>query len=294
MSQTTSIDLSQLPAPDAVETLDVELIYAAVLADFRARYPAFSAALESDPVLKLIEAVCYREFVLRARFNDGIRAVLAPLSKGADLENVVARQGIARLVVVPATETTPAVVETDEALLRRYLLSFDRPSAGSEGGFLYAAWTAWPLMGDAAVVGRVVHGRLGDSDVVVTGPGGRAPTVEELATVRAACLAPNVAPEAIGVTVLAAKRREYVVKLVIEVPRGPDKEIVRRDVGARVRSAVNARAKIGGEVPAGLVLGAAYGPNVIEVRDLAPVAIDPDAYTVPVCLTVEVVAEVRP
>jgi phage-related baseplate assembly protein len=63
MSLTTTIDLSQLPSPDAVEALDMEIIYSETLADFRARYPAFTAVLESDMVLKLIEAVDYREFI---------------------------------------------------------------------------------------------------------------------------------------------------------------------------------------------------------------------------------------
>jgi phage-related baseplate assembly protein len=290
----TTIDLSQLPAPDAVESLDVELIYAETLADFRARYPAFTAVLESDMVLKLIQAVDWREYIMRQRVNDAVRAVLSPFAKGADLDNVAARQGVARLILVPATDVVPAVMESDANLLRRYLLSFDRPSAGSASRYLYEVFTVFPEAGDASVVGRAVHGRRGDTDIVISGPAGRNPTAEELAAVHAAVLAPGVQPEAVRVTVLAATRREYTASLVIEVPKGPDAALVRLECGARVRAAANARTIIGGEVPEDLLSGAAYGPNIIKVRDLAPVTIVADPYVVPVCTAISVAVEVRP
>jgi phage-related baseplate assembly protein len=185
-------------------------------------------------------------------------------------------------------------MEDDASLLRRYLLSFDRGSAGSEDRYLYEAWTAWPQMGDARVNGFGVHGRRGDTDIVIGGPGGRAPTASERRVVANACLAPNVKPEAVSVAVILARRVEYAVRLVVEVPPGPDKALVEADVAALVTAAAAARTVIGGEIPAGFFAGIAYGAgNVIKVRDLAPVAIDPDPYTEPVMVSLSVSAEVR-
>jgi hypothetical protein len=36
-----------------------------------------------------------------------------------------------------------------------------------------------------------------------------------------------------------------------------------------------------------------YGPSVIKVRDLAPVVIEPDPYTVPILAAINITVEVR-
>lgn len=304
----TTVDLSRLPAPNAIEALSSTTLEAAFIARFvesweieRAKDPTLPAftieGLQANPAAILKRVFSYLRLLDRTRVNDAVRAVLAPLARGADLDVVAAAANVERLVVVPAVpETnTPAVMESDAALLRRYLLSFDRPSAGSAGRFLFEAWTAWPQMGDAAVVGHAAHGRRGDVDVVVAGPGGRDPTLAELAIVRAAVTAPTVAPEAVAINVLAATRRPYAANLVVEVPPGPDASLVAGEAAARVRAAATVRTTIGGEVPAGLLAGAAYGDGttVIKVRDVTPISIASDAYTVPVCTTITVTPEVR-
>lgn len=305
-SAPTTIDLSRLAAPDAIETLSSEAMQTAFQTRFlafwataREKDPSLSAydatSLEADPANIVGEAVNYLRLLDRARVNDAVRAVLAPLATGTNLDNIVARQGVQRLEVVPANPATntPALMETDAALLRRYLLSFDRPSAGSAGRYLCEVFRAFPLAGDARVNGRAIHGRRGDTDVVVSGPGGRDATDAEMAAVRAAVLDPSVVPEAVSVSVLRATRLPYSVSLVVEVPPGPDASLLAQEAALRVRAVTDERTRIGGEIPAGLLSGAAYGPNVIKVRDLAPVAILPDPYTVPVCVGVTVTAEVR-
>ncbi|MDQ0314852.1 baseplate J/gp47 family protein [Amorphus orientalis] len=251
--------------------------------------------VETDPVIiSAAEAWSYLRLNDRQRVNDAVKSVLAPMAKGTNLEAIVAGQNLLRLVVRPATESEPAVMESDAALLRRYLLSLDRPSIGSIGRYLLDAWTVWPGMGDARVNGRAVHGRLGDTDVVITGQGGADPTPTEIALVTAAVTNPNVKPEAHGVSVLAATRLEYSGDLVVEVPAiGPDAGVVRQEAEDRVSVAAAERTRIGGELPGGYLPSAAYGANVIKVRDLAPVTIEPDPYTVPVLASLSVTAEIR-
>ncbi|MCF1502907.1 baseplate assembly protein [Afifella sp. H1R] len=312
--QPTVIDLSRVPAPAAIEALDYEALQTGFLARFVAAWDAQRLAdptlpawdvggLETDPAVIAGEAWAYLRLLDRARVNDAVRAVLAPLASGFDLDNVAASANVERLVVREATAELPEILESDAALLRRYLLSFDRPSAGSRGRCLYEAWSAWPSgfdeagdpigMGDAVVNGRAVHGRRGDTDVVITGPAGRDPTDAELAQVRAAVLADTAYPEAIALSVIRAARAEYTVALTIDVPPGPDASVIAAESTARVRAAADSRTLIGAEIPAGYLAGAAYGANVIKVRDDAPVAIDPDPYTVPVCTAITVTPEVR-
>lgn len=300
----TPIDLSRLPLPAVIEPLDFEALYSGFLGRFIAYWeaaradnpilPAFDVQmLESDPAAVTGQAWSYLRLLDRARVNDAVKALLAPYSTGSNLDNLVAKQNIARLVVVPATDSTPAVMEGDVALLRRYLLSFERASAGSRNAFLFEAWTAWPGMMDARVNGHAVHGRRGDIEIIIVGPAGRLATDEEKALVRAAVTKPHVQPEAVAVAVLNATRQEYVVDLVIEVPPGPDPELVRQEVADRITAAADARMVIGGEIPPGYLTSSAYGSSVIRVRDNAPVDVAQSPTAVPVMVGLQVQVEVR-
>jgi len=257
--------------------------------------------IESSITKKLVEAVATRENRLRGRVNDALKGVLTPFAKGSDLDNVVARQGIERLEIPSPVEGQPAQMESDASLLRRYLLSFDIASAGSADRYLYEAWTTWPQnadrslgLWDARVNGFDVHGRRGDTDVVIIGPFGRLATSSEKAAISAAVRAPHVKPEAVSVAVLDAVRVEYTANLAIETRPGPSPDFVKADVVARIRREADKRMTIGGEIPAGFLAGVAYGDNVITVTDLDPVAIEPDPYSVPVLTEINVIAAVRP
>lgn len=115
-----SIDLSTLPAPAVVETLDYESYLAGLRADLLARHPEAASvlALESEPMNKLLQVCAYREMLLRARINDAARAVLLPWAVGADLDNLAARYDLARL---------PG--EDDERLRERVLIGYHALSA---------------------------------------------------------------------------------------------------------------------------------------------------------------------
>jgi phage-related baseplate assembly protein len=93
----TLIDMSLLPAPQAIEALDYASLRSTMVSDFRERYPAWSAELESDPVIKLIEAFAYRELLLRARINHAVRSVMLAYAAGADLEQLGALFNVTRL-----------------------------------------------------------------------------------------------------------------------------------------------------------------------------------------------------
>lgn len=308
----TAIDLSRLDAPQAIETISAEALYADYRARFaaawdalRIRYPDLpvhdTVLLETEPAAVVGQVFSSSRRNDRQRVNDGLRALLAPLASQSDLAVLVASRNIERLTIVPASSTAAAIMESDTSLLRRFLLSFDEPCAGSAGRYLFDAWSAWPQnedrtlgLWDARVNGWAIHGRRGDSDLVVVGPFGRAPTTEELSAVRASVAHPNRAPEAVAISVLAATRVEYEVRLHLEVPgNGPSPAVVKAEAEARVNKAATDRILIGGEIPAGLLPGVAYGDGIIKVTDLDPVTIAPDPYKVPVMTGLTVTVEVR-
>ena len=87
---TQRIDLSRIAPPEVVESLDFEAIYQEMMDEFRRIYPDWTAALESDPVVKLLEVAAYREMLMRARINDAARAVMLAYAGGSDLEHLAA------------------------------------------------------------------------------------------------------------------------------------------------------------------------------------------------------------
>lgn len=307
-----TIDFSRLDVPPVIEPLDFDTLLQQAIDRFvvdyaasRARDPSLPAytveMLQTDPVIVELRSWSNLRLYDRQRVNDAIDGLLAVRAKGGNLDSIVAGRNIERLVVTPAIGDTPAVMEGDVALLRRYLLSFDVPAAGSAGRYLFDAWSAWPQsqdkslgLWDARVNGRSVHGRRGDTDVVIAGPGGRLPTSTELGTVRDRVTDSNRRPEATAVSVMAANRVEYAVSLVIEVAEGgPKAEILRNEAIARVTAAATSRTLIRGEIPEGFHRAAAYGDGIIKVRDLSGVAIEPDPYSVPVMTGLTIAVEVR-
>ncbi|WP_163834692.1 baseplate J/gp47 family protein [Spartinivicinus ruber] len=65
MSEFTAIDLSQLPAPDVIEPIDYEMVLASMLDDLQKRDSSFTALVESDPAMKILEVCAYREMLIR-------------------------------------------------------------------------------------------------------------------------------------------------------------------------------------------------------------------------------------
>ena len=73
----STVDLSALPSPEVLESLDFEDAYQEELGVFRAYMgDNWNAALESDPVVKLLELGAYRRLQTRARINDAAKSLL--------------------------------------------------------------------------------------------------------------------------------------------------------------------------------------------------------------------------
>lgn len=136
------MDIAALPLPDVLEPLDFEAIYAAKLARFRLLYPDFSAVLESDPAIKLLELAAYDELVCRARINDAARACFLAYAEKQDLDNKAADYNVSRLLLDPgdpdAIPPREPVWEDDERLRYRCQLALEGLSvAGSRQAYLF-------------------------------------------------------------------------------------------------------------------------------------------------------------
>lgn len=155
----TAINLSTLPAPEVVETLSFESIFAEMLADLRERDPVFAALVESDPAYKVLEVAAYRELLLRSRVNDAAQAVMLAYAKGSNLEQLAALYGVSRLTS-----------EDDTSLRTRTQLALEGFStAGPVGAYRFHALSAVRLWADAE--GRTWQQRVRDVAISSTTPG---------------------------------------------------------------------------------------------------------------------------
>ena len=77
-----TIDMSLLPPPAFVKTPLFSDVKSNLLSELQILYPQFNALLESDPAVKLLEIVAYREIIITARVSQGMLAVLLAFAKG--------------------------------------------------------------------------------------------------------------------------------------------------------------------------------------------------------------------
>ena len=247
----TAVDLSRLPPPDVVEPLDYEAVVAAMTADYIARYPEHTAWVESDPAAKLIEAMAYREVLLRARINDAARGVMLAFAGGADLEHIAAQFGVVRLAG-----------EADDEMRRRVLLS--------HSAYEFHARTADARV-SAVSVQQTVPGVV---RIIVFGEGEDGiPSAEVIAAVRAALSAEDTRPMTDTVVVRGAQIVPYTIDVTLTLETGPDRDVVLAAARAAVAGYVRRVGRVAGaEVRRAAIIGAAVVPGVADAAPTAPAA----------------------
>ncbi len=247
-----TIDLTALPAPAVLETLDFEAVYQAELATYRELMGEdWSAPLESDPVTKLLELGAYRRLQNRARVNDAAKALLLAYATGSDLDQLAANVSLQRLVVqaedLAAVPPVAAVLEEDDALRERVQLVYEGlTTAGPRNSYILHARNASGLVADATAESP------SPATVVVTvlslEANGTAP-VELLDTVSAYLNDDDVRPVGDRLTVQSAQVLPYRIDAkVYMVTNGPENEAILASCRERLQAWINPRRRLGIEV----------------------------------------------
>ena len=267
----TAVDLSRLPAPQVVETLDYETILAELIASLRLLLPDFQP-LESDPATKLLQVVAYREILLRQRINDAARAVMPAYASGADLDNLAALLGVTRFTLDPGDPalSIPPTMESDADLRRRMVLAPEGYSvAGPEGAYIYHALSADPDVLDASATspapGEVVVSVLSRS-----GDGTASP--ELIAAVAAHVSADRLRPLTDHVTVQSAEIVPYTVDATLTTFSGPDGSVVINEAQRRIEAYVASSHRLGRDITISGIHAALHVEGVHRVVLTAPSA----------------------
>jgi len=226
-----TIDLSQLPPPSVLEMPLFKEQKALRLAELQGLDSTFNALLESDPAMKLLEILVYREMVNIARFNSGVLATLLAYAKGDDLDQIGANFDVARQVVTPADDSTipptEAVMEDDESYRQRIRLSwYARNTAGAREAYEYYARGVGSVVLDAHAYGPP-DTEPGYVDVyVLSAEGDGTPSADLLAAVNDALSPEDVRPLTDFVTVKAPEIIGYSVDATLVISTGPDTDAV--------------------------------------------------------------------
>jgi phage-related baseplate assembly protein len=281
-------DLSRLPPPDAIEALDYEQVLAAMKADVRARWDALRALrpelpeldileLETDPIVIILEVAAYRETLLRGLVNDKARAVMLALATGADLDHLGAAVLTPRLELTAATASAPAVMEADEPYRRRIHLALDAWStAGAQGAYEYWALSSDPSVKDAAAL-NVAPGRV---DVVLLGRAGDGTASDAAIVAVYEALSPKTRrPLTDDVRVRSATIVPQAMRVRLDIPRGPDPDVVEMRARANLAALASTIHAIGRVLRTDAIIVAARVGDVEKVTVLEPAAdLDPGAF----------------
>lgn len=258
------IDLSTLPPPNLIRSLDPEPEIAAFIADLQERLPQWRGVFQGDPFVRACQSWAYRLMLEQQRHNEDGRSILLAYAQGADLDHIAstyyAFAGIVR-----------ADGETDMSFRRRIQLAPEAySSAGSLGAYLFHALTVDPV----AIV---------DADVWFPAPGYANVAIQtvhdDTDPAAAADLAARVGkrlrePKLQTSDVLAVSRLvalDTVVVATIDVPLGPDGALIeaeaRRRFGLLAASVERPRRMLATSA----ITAALHAGNVSRVRLAQPV-----------------------
>lgn len=269
-----AIDLSQLPVPKVVETIDYEEILSALLDDLVERYPEFDVPAESDPIYKVLEVAAYREMLVRQRVNQAARAVMLAYAEDEDLDNLGALFNVKRLQTYAGDPTAippvPPANEEDPDFRRRILLSLEGLStAGPEGAYIFHALSASGSVLDASATSPA------PGDVVVTVLGregdGTAPP-ELLDAVEQAVSAETVRPLTDHVTVQGAEIVPYTIAATLYFQPGPDSQVVLAEARAEAQRYADRQHRLGMDITLSGVYAALHRAGVQRVELASPTA----------------------
>lgn len=298
MTRLAPIDLTRLPAPQAIQPLDFEGILAAIKAELTAILPEVAAVLdlESEPMVKLLEVWAYREILLRGAGNDLARARFIALASGSDLDHLAANYGVARLVISPAQPNAvppiAAVYEADEALRYRTQLSIEAMSnAGTLASYEYFARTADGRVRDVAVLQNIDAGTV--RFVVLSHDDDGVADADLLNAVTMAVGKPTVRSLNDTIVVQAATMADFTIEAQVVVSTAPGVTEVMAAANAAIAAYLDRSFRVGQIVRRTALLAALHQEGVETVTLTSPAAdVDPGAMGAARCVSITIDHEV--
>jgi phage-related baseplate assembly protein len=246
------LDLSALPAPDVLEPLDFELTYDECLSAFRGHMgDNWTANVESDPVVKLLEVGAYIKLGNRARVNDGAKALLLAHAIKGDLDQLGANVNLPRLVIQiadpDAVPPVPEVKEEDDPYRERIQLAYEGlTTAGPRNSYILHTRNASGLVADATAESPAP---CNVTVTVLSTEGKGQASAELLAIVAEALNDEDTRPLGDRVKVQSAQILDYRIDAILHMSgAGPEGDASLTEATRRLAAWINPRKRLGVEV----------------------------------------------
>ncbi|EEE5061401.1 baseplate assembly protein [Salmonella enterica subsp. houtenae] len=274
-------DLSQLPIPDAVETLDFEILFTARKQRFISLYPAAQQAevtrtlsYESEPIVKLLQENAYLEMALRVRINEAAVANMLAHASGRNLDNLAANFKVFRLLISSGDSTAippvEPVYESDSDLRIRAQQALEGLSvAGPTAAYEYHARSADGRIADVSAISP--HPCYVTVSVLSREGNGQT-SAELLAIVDAALNDIDIRPVGDRPTIQSAEIIPYQIDAQLYCYPGPEQEPIRQAAEQRLKNYVSEQHRIGRDIRRSAIYAALHVTGVQRVELIAPAA----------------------
>lgn len=275
----TLTDLSKLPAPDIIESLNFEALFAQRKEKFISLYPAEQQSevaktlqYESEPIVKLLQESTYYELIIRQRINEASHALMIAHAKGNDLDNLGANFHVYRLIIQyednTVTPAIPEIKESDSDFRLRIQAAFEGLSvAGPRAAYEFYARSADGRVLDAAaespapacvtlaILSRENNG-IASSDLI--------------RIVADAVNQDNRRPIADRVTVKSVTLIEYEIKAKLYLYPGPESEPIKKSAIKNLQDYITEKHRIGRRINRSAIISALHVAGVQRVELLQP------------------------
>ena len=257
MSEFTSIDLSQLPAPQVVEALSYDTILEELKAALAVEMGTREWDMPSEPIVKILEISAYRELILRQRYNEAAKQVMLAYATGSNLDHLAALLGVER-----------QTDETDARLRSRTQLALEGFStAGPTGAYVFHALAASDDVKDVSVSspnpGEVLI-------TVLSNEGDGTADGDLIGAVTAYVSSDDIRPLTDQVTVQTATIVPYALNAELTFYSGPDAATVLQDATTAVTAYVTEHHRMGHDITLSGLYAALHQPGVQNVNLISP------------------------
>lgn len=274
------IDLSKLPAPSLMQT-DYPTLLQSMRDSIVLAYPEIESTidLESEPIRKLIELFAYQQLMTISYVNDVAKQTMLAFATGSNLDQIGGTFSVERLSG-----------ETDERFRARIQESFEGyTTAGSYGAYRFHAMGASSNIKDV----KIASSQPGTVDIYVLANNGTA-TSELLNTVYNACNAEEVRPLCDTVVVHPCEIIAYSINAQINIPAGPDANVIYQAALANANAYTQSALAIGNDINISAIHAALHVEGVKSVNLAQPLSdIVLSDYQAPLCTSVNLSVSVN-
>lgn len=266
------VDLAGLARPEVIASLDVEALFEAKRARLVAAMPelASALALESDPLVKLLQVCAYDELMVRGAMNDGARSVMLAFATGVALDHLGALLGVSRLELQAADRATgaAATMEADVDFQARIQMAPETwTGAGPRLSYVARARAAHPDVADASVISPTP---ANVTVTVLSRSGNGVPDAEVLSAVTQALNGDDARPIGDRVTVQAPEFVDVTVTAILVISAGSSTQGTMVEAGKSLLVYLTNQKRLGGDITVSGLMAALHVVGVARVALFSP------------------------